>query len=108
MRISEVEAFPINVPLRDFEDGGIAPYRTNHNELYDMDRVLVRVVTEKGVEGWGEVRSFLDPSVTVNIIERGVGPMVIGRSPYELEGFRRQLFTEYANADMFFAPIEIA
>ncbi len=108
MRITDVSAFPVNIPLKPIKDGGIAPYRTNHGELYDMDRVLVRVETDAGIEGWGEVRVFLSPEATVSVIEDGVGPLVVGQSPFEIEKLRRQVFIEYTNANMFFAPVETA
>lgn len=108
MKITDIEAFAVNVPLVPFEDGGIAPYVTNHNSLTDMDRVLVRVDTDVGISGWGEVRVFLTPEATVSIIEDGIRPHVLGQSPFELEKLRRQVFIEYANADMFFSPVEVA
>ncbi|RQH02568.1 mandelate racemase/muconate lactonizing enzyme family protein [Natrarchaeobius oligotrophus] len=108
MRITAIEAIPVTIPLKPLEDDGIAPYVTNHNSLDDMDRVLVRVDTDEGISGWGEVRVFLSPEATVSVIEDGIAPMVVGQSPFEIERLRRQLFIEYANPDMFFAPIELA
>lgn len=108
MKITDIEAFAVNVPLVPFEDGGIGPYVTNHNSLTDMDRVLVRVDTDEGVSGWGEVRVFLTPEATVSVIEDGIRPLVVGQSPFELETLRRQVFIEYANANPFFAPVEVA
>ena len=108
MKITDIEAVAVNVPLVPFEDGGIGPYVTNHNSLTDMDRVLVRVDTDEGISGWGEVRVFLTPEATVAIIEEGIRPLVVGQSPFELEKLRRQVFIEYANADPFFAPVEVA
>lgn len=108
MQITNVEAIPVNVPLEPIEDGGAAPYRTNHGELYDMDRILVHVETDEEYDGWGEVRAFLSPEATVAVIEDGVAPLVTGQSPFELEKLRRQVFIEYTNANMFFAPVETA
>jgi L-alanine-DL-glutamate epimerase-like enolase superfamily enzyme len=103
-----VSAIPVTVPLTHIEDGGIAPYRTNHGKLYEMDRILVHVETDEGYDGWGEVRAFLSPEATVAVIEDGVAPLVVGQSPFELEKLRRQVFIEYTNANMFFAPVETA
>lgn len=108
MEITDIKAYAVNVPLVPFEDGGIGPYVTNHGSLSDMDRVLVRVDTDQGISGWGEVRVFLTPEATVSIIEDGIRPLVVGQSPFELEKLRRQVFIEYANADLFFAPVEVA
>lgn len=108
MKITDITAIAVNVPLVGLDEGGIAPYVTNHNELSDMDRVLVRVDTDEGITGWGEVRVFLSPAATVSILEDGIAPLVVGQSPFELETLRRQVFIEYTNADVFFAPVEIA
>lgn len=108
MEIADVDAYPVNVPLVPLNEGGIAPYVTNHNTLSDMDRVLVRVETDTGLVGWGEMRVFLSPAATVSVIEDGIAPLVEGHSPFETESLRRLLFIEYSNVDSFFAPVEIA
>ncbi|WP_224270884.1 mandelate racemase/muconate lactonizing enzyme family protein [Haloprofundus salinisoli] len=108
MEIVGLQAYAVDVPLVPFEDGGVAPYVTNHNSLDSMTRVLVRVDTDEGVSGWGEMRVFLTPEATVSVLEDGIEPFVVGRSPFEVETFRRQVFLEYANADLFFAPVEVA
>ena len=108
MEITNIKAYAVNMSVTPLEEGGIAPYVTNHGAVSDMDRILVRVETDQGITGWGEMRVFLSPDVTVNIIEDGIAPWVIGHSPYEVEGLRRQNFVEYTNTDMFFSPIEVA
>ncbi|WP_114579347.1 mandelate racemase/muconate lactonizing enzyme family protein [Saliphagus sp. LR7] len=108
MEIIDVEAYPVNVPVVTLEDGGIAPYVTNHGQVTDVDRMLIRVETDEGVVGWGEMRMFLSAAATKSVIEEGIAPWVVGCSPFEVEGIRRQIFIEYTNVDMFFAPIEIA
>ncbi|MFB6135854.1 MAG: mandelate racemase/muconate lactonizing enzyme family protein [Halobacteriaceae archaeon] len=108
MEITNVEAYAVNVGVVDIADGGIAPYVTNHGQVEDVDRMLVRVDTDEGITGWGEMRTFLSPEATKAVLEEGIAPWVVGHSPFELEGFRRQLFIEYTNADMFFSPVEIA
>lgn len=108
MEITDLEAYPVSVPLVDIADGGIAPYVTNHNELDNVERVIVRVDTDEDVAGWGEMRVFLTPSTTKAVLETGIQELIVGRSPFEVETFRRQLFTEYTNVDLFFAAIETA
>jgi L-alanine-DL-glutamate epimerase-like enolase superfamily enzyme len=108
MQISDVEAIPVEVPLMSLEDGGIAPYRTNHQHLESVERVLVRVETDEGYVGWGEVRVYLSPEITASIINDAIASQVVGESPYAVEQFRRNIFIEYSSADIFFAPVEIA
>ncbi|WP_396613828.1 mandelate racemase/muconate lactonizing enzyme family protein (plasmid) [Haloferax sp. S1W] len=109
MEITDVTAVTVDVPLTSLDEPlGIGPYTTNHGELESMERVLVRVETDEGIAGWGEMRVFLSPSATESIIEEGVGPMITGQSPFEIERLRRQVFVEYTNVDMFFAAVETA
>jgi L-alanine-DL-glutamate epimerase-like enolase superfamily enzyme len=108
MEITNIETFPVNVNVESEEEGGIAPYVTNHGRVTDVDRILVRVDTDEGISGWGEMRVFLSAAATVSIIEDGIAPIVAGHSPFELESLRRLLFIEYTNADMFFSAVEVA
>jgi L-alanine-DL-glutamate epimerase-like enolase superfamily enzyme len=109
MEITDVTAMTVDVPLVDLDETlGIGPYVTNHSELESMERVLVRVDTDEGVSGWGEMRVFLSPATTESIIEDGIAPLVVGQSPFELEGIRRWVFIEYTNFETFFAPVETA
>ena len=109
MEITGVTATTIEVPLTGLDDHlGIAPYTTNHGELESMERVLVSVETDAGITGWGEMRVFLSPAATKAILEDGVGPLITGQSPFEIERLRRQVFVEYTNVDMFFSAVETA
>jgi len=108
MEITSVRAHPVNVPVVPIEEGGIAPYVTNHGQVESVDRMLVEVETDEGITGWGEMRMFLSPEATRAILEDGIAPWVVGHSPFEVEGLRRQMFIEYTSVDMFFSPIEVA
>lgn len=108
MEITNVEAYAVSVPIVDIDDGGIAPYVTNHGRVEEMERMIIRIDTDEGVSGWGEMRVFLSPAATKAVLEDGIAQWVVGRSPFELETFRRQIFIEYTNVDMFFAAIETA
>ncbi|WP_306060044.1 mandelate racemase/muconate lactonizing enzyme family protein [Natronococcus wangiae] len=109
MKITDVSAFTVDVPLLPLEEElGIGPYVTNHGQVDSMERVLVRVDTDDGLSGWGEMRVFLSPAATESVIEDGIAPLVEGQSPFEIERLRRQLFIEYTNVELFFAAIETA
>ena len=109
MEITDVTAMTVDVPLRELDDHlGIGPYVTNHGQVDSMERVLVRVDTDEGVSGWGEMRTFLTAAATESVIEDGVGPLIEGQSPFEVERLRRQVFIEYTNIDLFFAAVETA
>lgn len=99
----------VDVPLVGLDEHlGIGPYVTNHGQVDSMERVLVRVDTDEGISGWGEMRTFLSATATEAVIEEGVGPLIKGQSPFELERLRRQVFIEYTNVELFFAAVETA
>ena len=109
MEITDVSATTVAVPVTDLEEPlGIAPYVTNHGQVEEMERVLVRVETDEGISGWGEMRVFLSPTATEAIIEDGIGPLIEGQSPFAVERLRRQVFVEYTTVEMFFAGVEVA
>lgn len=109
MKITEVTATTVDVPLVKLEkELGIGPYVTNHGQVESMKRVLVYVETDEGISGWGEMRTFLSHEATEAVLEKGVGPLIEGQSPYEIERLRRQVFIEYTNLEMFFAAVETA
>jgi L-alanine-DL-glutamate epimerase-like enolase superfamily enzyme len=109
MEITEVTATTVSVPLLDLDEPlGIGPYVTNHGCVDAMERVLVRVDTDEGVSGWGEMRVFLSPEATESILEDGIAPLIEGQSPFEVERLRRQVFIEYTNIELFFAAVETA
>lgn len=109
MKITDVTAMTVDVPLKNLDCHlGLGPYVTNHGQVDTMERVLVRVKTDEGTIGWGEMRTFLSPTATESILEDGIAPLIEGQSPFETERLRRQVFIEYTNVEMFFAAIETA
>ena len=109
MEIADVTATTVDVPLVELQEPlGIGPYVTNHGQVDSMERVLVEVETDVGVSGWGEMRTFLTARATESVIEEGIGPLIEGQSPFEVERLRRQVFIEYTNIELFFAAVETA
>lgn len=109
MEIADVTATTVDIPLVELHEPlGIGPYVTNHGQVDSMERVLVEVETDEGVSGWGEMRTFLTARATESVIEEGIGPLIKGQSPFEVERLRRQVFIEYTNIELFFAAVETA
>ena len=49
MRISEIHVYQKNLPIVD------GPYTMSTMTLYDVDTTIVKLVTDSGIVGWGEV-----------------------------------------------------
>ncbi|MWV40094.1 mandelate racemase/muconate lactonizing enzyme family protein [Natrialba sp. INN-245] len=108
MEITNIETHPVTMTLTKHDDGGVGPYVTDVGVTHDVNRMMIKVDTDVGISGWGEMRMFLSPKTTSTIIEDGILPIVKGHSPFEVESLRRLLFVEYTNVDMFFSAIEVA
>ena len=75
MNVTDVEAIPISMGvLPESEPKGLAPYVTNHGQVEEMERMLVRLETDEGATGWGEMRSSLALETTASVIENAYSP----------------------------------
>ncbi|NGO76531.1 mandelate racemase/muconate lactonizing enzyme family protein [Streptomyces sp. YC504] len=94
MRVTQVRTYVLKQPtetayLGKLNDGSApAPdqgyfVRPPWRSLYSafMETVLVRVTTDEGVEGWGEALAPVGPEVVAAIIDRMLGPWLVGRDP---------------------------
>lgn len=94
MRIAEVITYVVKQHsdesyLRKLEDGARPgpepgyfvgkPWRSLYSRR--METVLVRVVTDTGTEGWGEALAPVGPEIVATIIDRLLGPWLVGQDP---------------------------
>lgn len=56
MKIEEIEFIPLSLPIE-------APILTCYGSLANYSRTLIRIVTEGGVVGWGEIASRYTPAM---------------------------------------------
>ncbi|MFZ1577362.1 MAG: o-succinylbenzoate synthase, partial [Nostocoides sp.] len=54
MKIVAAELRWVQIPL-------VAPFRTSFGTCYDRDTIVLRVVTDQGIEGWSECGAEIDP-----------------------------------------------
>ncbi|WP_031517784.1 mandelate racemase/muconate lactonizing enzyme family protein [Streptomyces sp. NRRL F-5123] len=94
MRITQVTTHVIKQPTESAYlgklDDGTAPraddgyfVRPPWRSLYSarMETLLVCVTTDEGIEGWGEALAPVGPEVVAAIVDRMLGPWLIGRDP---------------------------
>lgn len=78
MKITEIKAFPVGVPLEE-------PLRWGAMEVHSKGGILVRVRTDEGIEGIGEAGFSAEYFSTVGpIINQQLGPMLVGRDPLDI------------------------
>lgn len=106
MRIAAMETFPVAVPYRRVE-------RSSTISRAGVCAVVVRLVSEEGLEGWGEACMNCDLATTLAAVE-AARPFVLGRSPFESEGIARDFFLaggwqwEAMTGSMAFAGVDMA
>ncbi|WP_276256703.1 mandelate racemase/muconate lactonizing enzyme family protein [Halomontanus rarus] len=109
MPVTSVEAIPVEVPVAPLEEGGLAPYSSNHDEVETVGRTLVRIDTDEGVTGWGEMLTAMQSwRVTCAVIEDVVAPELVGRDLGEIRGFVDSFYYPYVKTRPFLGAVETA
>lgn len=107
--ISGVEAIPIEVDITPLEDGGIAPYVSNHDSIESRRRMLIRIETDEGIVGWGEfLMTMKSAAATRGIVDHVIAPELIGRSTAEIRDFVEGFYFPYSSVDAAIGGIEMA
>ena len=60
MKISDIKAHHIRIPY----DAGVASFRQGASAIAALDMVLVEVLTDSGLTGWGDAFSYVCPRTT--------------------------------------------
>jgi len=85
MKITGLEIWPIRIPYK-------AAYTTSRGTVAQAEGVVIRIATDAGITGAGEA-SFLFPDrsgetieTVPEILQHRLGPLLIGRDPFDIEG----------------------
>lgn len=108
MRISDLDVIPVEVTVKPLDEGGLAPYQSNFSSVTDVRRLLIRLETESGVEGWGEIRPTLSVESATAILRSDVFPEAINRPVWEIGPFLDAFQYEYLSIDPYVGGVEMA
>lgn len=110
MAISSVEAIPVEVGVKPLEEEyGLAPYRSNHDAVEERDRMLVRIETEEGIVGWGEMLvAMTSPEATKAIIDHVIAPELIGQEAEKIREFIESFYFPYTRIHPYLGAVEMA
>jgi L-alanine-DL-glutamate epimerase-like enolase superfamily enzyme len=106
MKIVSLETIPVSVPYRQAERS----FRVQRGGVSD---VIVKLVTDTGLVGWGESCSGADVA-SVEAAVRAMAPFVIGRDPWDTEAVARDVYKtglwdyRVATGNFAFAGIDMA
>ena len=79
MRIAEVRAFPLSFDMQG------AAVTLGTGAMVKRDVVVVRVRTQDGLVGYGEAHHAMAPTVVAELVNTGLGPLLVGRDAMAVE-----------------------
>jgi L-alanine-DL-glutamate epimerase-like enolase superfamily enzyme len=74
MLITDVRAHHIRIPY----DAGVASFRQGASAISALDIVVVEVLTDAGLTGWGDAFSYVCPKTSCTAIEEMIAPQARG------------------------------
>jgi glucarate dehydratase len=84
MRVTKLEFIPASIPYKHRE----VSYQVQRDGATD---VIIKAMTDNGLLGWGESCSGANVESVVEALQ-AMAPFVLGRSPWESEAIRRELW----------------
>ena len=84
MKIVEVRAVPLAIPLREMTPPSSWAAGIGR-------QVLVRVATDSGLVGWGECFAYGVQSAVCAIVDEALAPLVVGQDPQRIEHLVSQM-----------------
>ena len=89
MKIESIETIVLRIPYTcggstDTEAWGGKPWET-------ADALLVKIVTDTGLTGWGEAFGYNAIPATKAAIDHMLAPMCVGRDPLQIESLTLEL-----------------
>ena len=87
MKITAVETWWTRIP---FDMGG-KPATTGGLNWQTMNTVWLRVVTDQGLEGWGEAFGHAAAATTIAALDSQLAPAVLGQDARDIAGLRARL-----------------
>jgi L-alanine-DL-glutamate epimerase-like enolase superfamily enzyme len=78
MKITDVRAVPLAIPLRD--DPPASPWRPGAGR-----QILVRIATDEGLVGWGEAFAYGATPAVCTVVDEALAPLLVGQDPGRIE-----------------------
>ena len=80
MKVVEVKTHSLSSPVKE-------PYANSIGWVKRRSTVLVEVITDDGVTGWGEAlcHGLQPPEVCASVVETALKPIILGQDPFDVE-----------------------
>lgn len=87
MKIVEIRAYPTSFPVP--RDGGV---RLGIGQAVKRDAVMVKVVTEDGITGWGESHHGRAHTAIARLIETTLSQLILGMDAFDTTGVWARIY----------------
>ena len=90
MLIRDIRAHHIRIPY----DAGVASFKQGASSISALDMVIIEVVTDTGLTGWGDGFAYVCPKTTFAAIEEMIAPQARGQQvpqPNAIPAFMEQI-----------------
>lgn len=91
MKITAVETYWTQIP---YDMGGKAAVLSGVN-AQGMNTVWLRIVTDQGIDGWGEAFGHAGAAASLAVLNSQLAPSLIGQDARDIAGLRRRLGHSY-------------
>jgi L-alanine-DL-glutamate epimerase-like enolase superfamily enzyme len=82
MKISDIRAHHIRIPY----DAGVASFRQGAASIAALEIVMIELITDSGLTGWGDAFSYVCPRTTYAAINEMIAPQARGQEVPDAEG----------------------
>src|SRR6478609_18725 len=82
MKISDIRAHHIHIPY----DAGVASFKQGAASIAAVDIVMIEVITDSGLTGWGDAFSYVCPRTTLAAINEMIAPQARGQEVPDAAG----------------------
>lgn len=97
MIIERLETFPVKIPVRKLDDGGIAPYCGSKDSkgTTDATSLIFKLTADDGQVGWGEMNLIHSLNITEQIVKDFLEPAFLGKDVMERNRIMESLKSLY-------------
>ncbi|PIT03245.1 enolase [Bradyrhizobium nitroreducens] len=97
MEITDVRAHHIRIPY----DAGVASFRQGASAITALDMVLIEVLTDAGLTGWGDAFAYVCPRTTRSAVEEMIAPQARGMKVPDAAGIPAAMEQIQRNLHLF-------
>ena len=87
MKITAVETYWTRIP---YDMGGKAAVLSGVN-AGGMNTVWLRIVTDQGIDGWGEAFGHASAAVSLSVLNEQLAPAILGQDARDIAGLRQRM-----------------